>query len=278
VNTPLDLDLRAMSGMLIKESDVLYMSQVKEGRLAAYTPSKDVERGVTSTGWAWDAEFFDFDHDGDDDLYLVNGTNDYNAFSRIQKYRDAEGNVSELVLSHSRESNVFFVNQDGKLNNASPQSGADFVGNSRSTAYLDYDGDGDLDIAVNNFHAPATILRNNLETKELNWLKLRLIGDPSRGSNRDAIGARILLTAEGGVRVAREIQGGAGYMSMNPKEQHFGLARAQLATAHIVWPNGEEQTLRALSANRAYTVVQGQDHVASLESDVASEIGGDLPP
>jgi len=186
------------------------------------------------------------------------------------------------VLSHSRESNVFFVNQDGKLKNASAQSGADFVGNSRSTAYLDFDGDGDLDIAVNSFHSPATLLRNNLrdhskadfEPEGLNWLKLRLIGDPSRGSNRDAIGARILLTAEGGVRVVREIQGGAGYMSMNPKEQHFGLARAELADVQIVWPSGEEQTLRGLAANRTYTVRQGQVHVAGREP---SEVSGTHP-
>ena len=82
------LDLRAMAGMLIKESDALYMSRLDGNRLPAYEPSKDVERGAISTGWAWDARSFDFDCDGDDDLYLVNGTNDYQAYAAIYNYVD----------------------------------------------------------------------------------------------------------------------------------------------------------------------------------------------
>jgi hypothetical protein len=257
VTTPLDLNLRAMAGMLVKESDMLYMSRVEQGRLAAYEPSKDVERGSTSTGWAWDAEFFDFDHDGDDDLYLVNGTNDYNAFSMVYNQRDEGGGTEQLLLSHSRESNVFYENEGGKLKNVSPRSGVDFVGNSRSTAYLDFDGDGDLDIAINGFHAAAKVFRNNSEKRGLNWLKIRLIGDPSRGSNRDAIGARMLVTTDGGLRISREIQGGSGYMSMNPKQQHFGLGRAEAVRVQIVWPNGEEQSLEGVAANRSYSVRQG---------------------
>ena len=240
VNTHIDLNLRALTGMLIKESDMLYMSRVEPGHPLVYHPSKDVERGATSTGWAWDADFFDFDHDGDDDLYLVNGTNDYNFLSMVyNKPADESGTAAQMLLSHSRESNVFFRNQDGKLKNVSSQSGADFVGNSRSAAYLDFDDDGDLDIALNNFHAPAVIFRNNTEKRGLNWLKLRLIGDPESGSNRDAIGARILVTADGGLRVHREVHGGGGYMSMNPKQQHFGLGTAKSARVDIIWPNGD---------------------------------------
>ena len=271
VNTPLDLDLRALAGMLIKESDVLYMSRVEQGRLSGYEPSKNVERGSTSTGWAWDAEFFDFDHDGDDDLYLVNGTNDYNAFSMVYNRRDEGGETDQLLLSHGRESNVFFLNQDGKLKNVSERSGADFVGNSRSTAYLDFDADGDLDIAINDFHAPAKILRNNAEKRDLNWLKLRLIGDPGRGSNRDAIGARILVTTDSGLRVHREVQGGSGYMSMNPKQQHFGLGRAESAQVHITWPNGEEQRLDDVPANRAHSVRQGVGLLPAAASRTLSD-------
>jgi hypothetical protein len=164
--------------------------------------------------------------------------------------------AGEFILDHSRESNVFFVNQDGKLKNRSVDSGVDFVGNSRSTAYLDIDGDGDLDIAVNNFHDRARLFRNNSEQRGLNWLKIRLIGDPAQGSNRDAIGARIRVTSGEG-RTTREIQGGSGYLSMNPKEQHFGLNRSQQADVQIIWPNGEEQLLKDVSSNRSYTVQQG---------------------
>ncbi len=258
VNTPMHLDLRAMAGMLIKEADVLYMSRLDGNRLVAYEPSKDVERGATSTGWAWDAEFFDFDCDGDDDLYVVNGTNDYLAYAAIYNYVDSDGRRLQHLLSHSRESKVFFVNDAGRLKNQSAQSGADFVGNSRSTAYLDFDADGDLDIAVSNFHSPAVILRNNANQRELHWLKIRLIGDPSRSSNRDAIGARIVVTTGDHLHMTREVQGGSGYLSMNPKQQHFGLGRSESADVHIIWPNGEQQKLEGLAANRSYTVRQAE--------------------
>jgi hypothetical protein len=90
-------------------------------------------------------------------------------------------------------------------------------------------------------------------------LKIRLIGDPSRGSNRDAIGARIVVTTNDRLRVTREIQGGSGYLSMNPKEQHFGLGRSESANVHIIWPNGEQQDLENLAANRTYTLRQSEN-------------------
>jgi len=159
---------------------MFYISQVEDGRLVGYPPSSDMELGSKSTGWAWDAEFFDFDHDADDDLYVVNGTNDFNTFSMVYRPPDSGGRSRELLLDHRRESNVFLVHEAGKLKDASARSGADFAANSRSTSYLDYDGDGDLDIAVNNFHAAATLLRNDSDKQGRGWLKLRLVGDPSR--------------------------------------------------------------------------------------------------
>ena len=257
VNTPLKFDLHSMAGVLIKESNVLYLSRLQEERLVAYEPSKSVERGATSTGWAWDAEFLDFDHDGDDDLYVVNGTNDFNTFSMVYRHTSGDGPATEHMLDHRRESNVFFRNEGGKLVNVSGESGADFAGNSRSTAYFDLEGDGDLDIAVNNFHGQATMLRNQVGQRG-SWLKLRLVGDPARNTNRDAIGARITVTTEDGTRRHREVQGGSGYLSFNPTQQHFGLAGFAVADVRIIWPNGDVQSVDGLAVNAAYEVHQGQ--------------------
>jgi hypothetical protein len=202
------------------------------------------------------------------------------------------------------------VNGDGKLENVSLGSGADFAANSRSTAYLDADGDGDLDIAVNNFHAAAVFLRNVADKRGGGWIKIRLVGDPERPSDpdaaceafadcgwkwfdaqarrwlaesgdrapnwlverfpvepdprssRDAIGARIVVTLEDGTRVRREVQGGSGYLSMNPKQQHFGVGKSRSVDLEIIWPSGERQTLPALAVNASYTVRQGVGVVA----------------
>ena len=59
------------------------------------------------------------------------------------------------------------------------------------------------------------------------------------------------------VGLTREIQGGSGYLSMNPKQQHFGLGRAESADLQIIWPNGEERILTDVEANRSYIVRQG---------------------
>ncbi len=257
ITTPLDFDLRAMSGMLVKEADTFFVSEAKAEALSGYQLSTDIERGESSTGWAWDAEFLDFDLDGDDDLYLVNGINDYNAFSMIFNQRQDREEGPAVLLSHSRESNVFFLNEGGKLKNRSADSGADFVGNSRSTAYFDFDSDGDLDIVVNNFHSGATLLRNNAQERGWHWLKIRLLGDPKKNSNRDAIGARITIQTEDGIPRTRIVQGGSGYLSMNPKEQHFGLGDSLHADIKVSWPNGEEESFLNVAANGAYTISQG---------------------
>jgi len=164
---------------------------------------------------------------------------------------------TEHLLDHKRESNVFFVNEGGRLVNVSAESGADFAANSRSTAYLDLEGDGDLDIAVNNFHGAATILRNDAP-KQGRWLKLRLVGDPERGVSRDAIGARITVSTADGARRHRELQGGSGYLAFEPLQRHFGLGEAAGADARITWPNGEVQTVTGLAAGRSYVVRQGR--------------------
>ena len=268
---PLNFDREAMGSMLVKESNMLYMSEVEQGRLKGYNPSDEVERGPTSTGWAWDAEFFDFDHDGDDDLYVVNGWNDYNFGTRFHE-GEANGETAYYLLNRDREYNVFFVNQNGKLENLSEQSGADFAGNSRSTAYLDFDADGDLDIAVNNFQSPATMLNNNTDGRGGNWLKVRLEGDPRRGTNRDAIGARMVVTNGAGLTVHREVQGGSGYMSMNPKQRHFGVGASNAVRLEIVWPNGERQTVENLAVNRSYLIRQGTTEAAMLS--VPATTGG----
>ena len=272
VDTPLDFDLRSMAGMLIKESDRLYLSQQKGGKLIGYVPSEDVERGESSTGWAWDAEFLDFDHDGDDDLYLVNGTNDFNTFTMVYRRFGKEGGEdAEYLFDHRRESNVFFRNEDGALRNVSSASGADFAANSRSTAYLDFEGDGDLDIAVNNFHAKATLLRNDADKGTGHWIKLHLIGDPERGSNRDAIGAHIVATTPDGRRMRREVQGGSGYLSMNPKQQHLGLGPALSVDVQVTWPSGAVQNFEALAADRTHTLREGTDIVAAGSRGYAAD-------
>jgi len=242
-----------MANMRVVEANDLWVSSG-----AAYEQSKSVGRGMQSTGWAWDADFFDFDNDGDDDLYVVNGMNEYSVYSSVNPYlTDPSGKPTTAVLPvASKEVPVFFVNTNGMLQEQTAQSGAGPAGNARSVAYLDSDADGDLDMVVNNFNTPAVVYRNNAAGNH--WLKLRLVGDPAKNVTRDAIGAKITVDTASQKGMWREVFSTIGYLSVHPKEQHVGLGRDTTADVTITWPNGDRETLRGLKADRAYRVVQGR--------------------
>ncbi|MCI0346283.1 MAG: CRTAC1 family protein, partial [Chloroflexi bacterium] len=259
--TPMKLDPAKLATMRIVEANDLFTSVAADGRLQGYRLSDAVGRsGAAATGWAWDADFFDFDNDGDDDLYCVNGMNEYAVYSSYNPYfTDPGGKPLDVVIPVAdKETHVFFVNRGGRLENDSARSGADLLGNSRSVAYLDADADGDLDMALNNFQSPAVLLRNESQARGNHWLKVRLVGDPARGVSRDAIGARIEVETASHQRLSREVLSTTGYLSVHPKQQHLGLGRDTRARLAVLWPNGERQDFDGLAADRAYTIVQGK--------------------
>jgi hypothetical protein len=246
-----------MANMRVVEANDMWTSVATQKKLASYEQSKAVGRGMSSTGWSWGAQFFDSDNDGDDDLYVVNGMNEYAVYSSVNPYlMDPSGKPSGAILPVAeKEVPVFFVNTNGMLQEETARSGADPAGNARSVAYLDADGDGDLDMIVNHFNGPAAVYRNNAETNGNHWLELRLIGDPAKGVTRDAIGARILVDTASEKAMWREVFSTIGYLSSHPKTQHFGLGKDKTADVTILWPNGEKQTLH-VKADREYRVEQ----------------------
>ncbi len=258
--TKMRFDPARLARMRVVEANDLFLSHAGTGKLQKYINSDAVGRGFSSTGWAWGANFFDFDNDGDDDLYCVNGMNEYSVYSDSPYYTKVFKEKRHITLPvYQKESNVFFVNEGGKLQNFSKESGTDYLGNSRSTVYVDFDNDGDLDILLNNYHGPAIVYQNHSEHLNNRWLKLKLQGDPSRKTNRDAIGARITVSSNNKQLSWREIRGGEGYLSMVPKTQHIGAGKEKTVNIDITWPNGDTNTFKNIATNRAYHLKQGQN-------------------
>ncbi|HEV7768641.1 MAG TPA: CRTAC1 family protein [Thermoanaerobaculia bacterium] len=245
-----------MANMRVVEANDLWVSSRGTNVPVTYEQSKNVGRGYRSTGWSWDADFFDFDNDGDDDLYVVNGMNEYAVYSSVNPYlTDPKGNPTNAILPVAeKEVPVFFVNRDGMLQEETAKSGADPAGNARSVAYLDSDNDGDLDMIVNHFNGPAAFYRN--ETRGNHWIKLHLTGDPAKRTTRDAIGAKITVDTRSQKGMWREVFSTTGYLSVHPKEQHFGLGSDTKADVTIVWPDGTRQELKDLAADKTYRIVQ----------------------
>lgn len=252
--------------MRVIEANDLFLSNSKKGKMLGYSLSDGgIGRGYSSTGWSWGANFFDFDNDGDDDLYCVNGMNEYSVYSDTPYYTNVHKEKREISLPvYEKESNVFFVNQGGKLENMSKESGTDYLGNSRSTVYIDIDKDGDLDIVMNNYHGPAFVYRNNSQQLGNNWLKIKLKGNPARKCNLDAIGTKIIVSKNGQQLAWRELRGGDGYLCMNPKTQHMGLGKEDNVDVKIYWPNGESSEFKSVKANTAYFAELGKEGMKQL--------------
>lgn len=250
-------NLEKLAHLRVVEANDLFISGDAGADLPRYTLSRElVGRGYNSTGWSWGASFFDADLDGDDDLYVLNGMNEYNLYSSKNNYAnpDEDGSTTDLMPVDTRERNVFFVNSGGKLQNVTDRSGLDLLGNSRSAAYLDMDNDGDLDMVLNNYHEAATVYRNNAERLGGRWIKLQLTGDPEQGVNRDAIGARVLITAGDAAPVWREIRGSEGYMTVHERAVHAGVGDAETVNVAIRWPGGQEQVIEGLATNRTHSI------------------------
>jgi len=250
--TQAHLSLNSMSRMRVVDANDLFLSEGENDHLKSYRHTNEVvERGLDSTGWSWGAAFLDFDLDGDEDLFCLNGMNDYYVYSVYSGLKREGEQV--FYAPPSKAKNVFFVNDGGKLHNSTEKSGLGIVSNSRSQVHVDIDMDGDLDIVTNDYHGPIRVFLN--QNKGGNWLKVKLEGDPGLGSNRDAIGAKLIVTA-GKLKIWREIRGGEGYLSCQPREQHFGLGDEEEVSLKIIWPNGEEEQIAQLSANNRYSFKQ----------------------
>ncbi|ODT76216.1 hypothetical protein ABS71_03665 [bacterium SCN 62-11] len=166
--------------------------------------------GVEFTNWGWNARFADLDGDGRQDLFVVNG-----AFEQ------------ELLTS-----NLLYLNRGGRLEAVAGQGTEDYFPCSNYT-YLDFDGDGDLDILLNPPNGGVRMLRNNSQGRH--WLAL----DLDRG-----LGARVRLRCAG-VWQQREVKASGGFDSFDGPVVHFGLGEATAAEElEVRWPEGQVQRLK----------------------------------
>ena len=134
-----------------------------------------------SADFSWGVNFFDVDQDGYEDLYVSTSMN--------------------------RPKFLYMNNGDGTFTDIGNAAGiSDSARNSRGSATADYDGDGDLDLAVVNQNGTLQLFRNDTDSKG-NWLQLKL---KATQSNRDAIGAVVKIKA-GPLNMIRQVKGGSSF-------------------------------------------------------------------
>ncbi len=192
----------------------------------------------------WGTSFFDYDHDGRLDLFVVNG-------STLQQPDDPRRLIpmtDQLFWNRGPKEGFFDVSAV-----SGPYFGTAHVG--RGAALGDYDDDGDLDLFIVNHGGSGVLLRND-GGNERRWLKVSLEG---RRSNRSAVGARLRLRADGGVQV-RQVGAQSSYLSQNSLVAHFGLGEAATVdTLEVRWPSGLRQILTGVPTNRTLHLVEGKE-------------------
>ena len=197
----------------------------------------------------WGLKFFDFDNDGNLDLFLANGHPD----DKVET-RDREVQYSEPMLLFR---NTGPGTRPGFVN-VSAAAGAVFNQRfaARGMAIGDFDNDGAVDVlvAVNN-NAPA--LLRNTATAGTHWLGVQLVG---KKANRDAIGASVTWQA-GEFKRHRVKVGGGSYLATHDPRMVLGIGnRPKVDWIEVKWPRPSELVERfyKLPLDRYVTLAEGE--------------------
>jgi hypothetical protein len=243
-----------------------------DGRYVEIAPLLGIER----TDWSWAPLIADFDLDGRSDLLVTNGykhdyfmdqikrNTEFKPDYTLPRHRSFspspltphEDTIMSAMYPYARSPNVLMQNVGTPHEITLVDRSKDWLGGthtvSHGAAYGDLDGDGDLDLIVNNTDTVVFVYQNMaIEQKRGSYLRVKPEG-------KNAVGTTVTLKHPGadfGDVQIRILNPQRGYLSSVEPALFFGLGKLNhIPEMEVRWPDGKTQILKKVKANQTLTV------------------------
>ena len=200
----------------------------------------------------WDCHFFDYDLDGDMDLWFGVGrinldiSNQYNSLYRNDGDVDGDGMIDFTDVA-----------DELGISGANKSSGYARGGNkTMGVALADFDNDGDLDLLLAHANAAPQLWRNTAVEDGLGgWLKVRLQGTEG-GSNSHGIGCIVEVHLEDGTILKQHAYAGDGFLGSSDPSVHFGLGEQSIVEVKVKWSTGYIQSVGDVQVDSEITIIE----------------------
>ncbi|MBK7710835.1 MAG: VCBS repeat-containing protein [Bacteroidales bacterium] len=220
--------------------------------------------GVAATDWSWGALIFDFENDGNKDIFISNGIikdimdrdflDFYTDRTKVKNFINRKGRFDYrdfVPMMPSKPLKNYAFHNDGTLifNNIAGDLGLADPSYSNGAAYGDLDNDGDLDIVINNENSTSFVYRNETDSKAGNhYLKVSFKG--AQG-NPFGIGAIVTLKVKEETRVLQNFNS-RGFESSTEPILIFGLGKTEIIDElKVVWPDGKIELLSGIKPDQS---------------------------
>ena len=193
----------------------------------------------------WGTGFVDLDHDGWEDIVIVNGH-----AIRFPAENQPQRRQKPVIMSNTGE---------GKFKIASGRGGSYFQSEhqSRGMVLADFDNDGRVDLAICNMNEPVAVLRNVSRDKN-HWVGLTLEG----AKHGDTVGAKVRITTGDNTTQTRFAKGGGSYASSPDRRMVFGLGTQEKVTKlAVTWPDGTTQEIADVPLDKYHVLKYGEKTV-----------------
>ena len=249
----------------------------------------EVPTGLAAYDFGFGTTFFDFDNDGDEDLYWLGseygrgqgpGGETFPAAGRMLR-GDGRGSFEDITV-RSRMlgiQNVDYASldpRDPSVKAKADELRVNFHENGKGLAHGDLNGDGYVDLIATNSSGPVSVGEGQAEWQsgplflwmngggDNHWIILRLKGRRAidgTGSNADGVGARVYVKTDSSDKESlvqvQEVRAGSSYLSMDSIDLEFGIGNARVVDEiTILWPSGRNQVLTDISADQLISITE----------------------